>query len=399
MSLSSAQAPAPSSTVLPIILALSFCHMLNDLMQSLIPAIYPILKSNLALSFGQIGLVTFAFQGTASIFQPLVGLYTDRHPLPYALAAGMGSTLTGLLLLGGAPSFGLVLLAVSLIGFGSAVFHPESSRIARLAAGARPGLAQSVFQLGGNFGASLGPLAAAAVVLPRGQGSLDYFAGVALLGMGILTFVGRWFRAEGQRRVKASRAAPRLHDLPPAHVRRTVFLLIALIFSKHVYAASFSSYYTFYLIEKFQVPTGQAQVFLFVFLVASALGTLIGGPIGDKIGRKRVIWASILGVFPFSFFLPFVGLEATVVLSALAALTMASAFPAILVYAQELLPERMGTIAGLFYGLAFGMGALGAAALGQLADWQGIVFVYKLCAYLPLLGLLAVFLPDLSRRH
>lgn len=398
MSSSSAQAPAPSSTVLPIILALSFCHMLNDLMQSLIPAIYPILKANLALSFGQIGLITLVFQGTASILQPLVGLYTDRRPQPFSLVLGMGFTLTGLLLLALAASFPAVLLSVAFIGMGSAVFHPESSRIARLAAGARPGMAQSVFQLGGNFGASLGPLAAAAIVLPRGQTSLDYFAGVALLGMGILTFVGRWFRAEGQRRAKASRAVPPLHDLPPAHVRRALFVLIALTFSKNAYTASFSSYYMFYAIDKFQVSTGQAQVMLFLFLLAGAAGTLIGGPLGDKIGRKRVIWFSILGVFPFSFLLPFAGLWATVILAACAALILASAFPAIVVYAQELMPHRTGAVAGLFFGLAFGMGALSAAALGQLADWQGIGFVYQLCAYLPLLGLLAVFLPDLSRR-
>ncbi len=391
--------PAPNApldtTVVPIIAAVAFCHLLNDLMQSLIPAIYPLLKDNLALTFGQIGLITLVFQGTASILQPLVGLYTDRRPQPYALALGMGCTLVGLVLLANSSSFGTVLASVALIGLGSSIFHPESSRIARLAAGMRPGFAQSVFQVGGNTGSALGPLAAALIVLPRGQTSIEWFAGVALLGMAVLTLVGRWFTAEGLRRAKAGRKRASLHNLSKRRVKLAVGVLIALTFSKFVYLASFSSYYTFYLIEHFGVPVGRAQIYLFIFLAAVAIGTIIGGPIGDKIGRKRVIWMSILGVFPLSVLLPHVGLQATIVISAMAGMILASAFPAIIVYAQELLPQKTGMVAGLFFGLAFGMGAIGAAALGQIADAKSITFVFQLCAWLPLIGLAAAFLPNL----
>jgi MFS transporter, FSR family, fosmidomycin resistance protein len=383
------------TTVVPIIGAVAFCHLLNDLMQSLIPAIYPLLKDNLALTFGQIGMITLVFQGVASILQPLVGLYTDKRPLPYALAAGMGFTLIGLVMLAHAGSFGLVLASVAFIGLGSSIFHPESSRIARLAAGMRPGFSQSFFQVGGNIGSSIGPLAAAAIVLPRGQTSIEWFAGVALLGMLVLGFVGRWFISEGTLRASAGRKRPALHSLSGGQVRLAIAVLIALMFAKFVYLASFSSYYTFYLIERFGLGIGAAQMYLFIFLAAVAFGTLIGGPIGDRIGRKRVIWLSILGVFPLSVVLPHVGLEATVVLSALAGMILASAFPAIIVYAQELMPQKTGMVAGLFFGLAFGMGAMGAAAMGQIADARGIVFVYQLCAWLPLIGLLAAFLPNL----
>ena len=392
----SADTRSTDSTVYPIIAAIAVCHLLNDLMQSLIPAIYPLLKSNLSLTFSQIGMITLVFQGVGSILQPLVGLYTDRRPLPYALASAMGFTLAGLVLLAHADSFPLVLVSVALIGLGSSIFHPESSRIARLAAGLRPGFAQSVFQVGGNAGSSLGPLAAAFIVLPRGQGSIEWIAGVALLGMVILTMVGRWFVQEGASRAKAGRArAAAQVALPAGRVRLAVAVLVALMFSKFVYLTSFSSYYTFYEIERFGVGVGQAQMLLFVFLAAVAVGTIIGGPIGDRIGRKRVIWLSILGVFPLSVVLPHLGLQATVAVSALAGMMLASAFPAIIVYAQDLMPTRTGSVAGLFFGLAFGMGAIGAAALGVIADSHGIVFVYHLCAWLPLIGVLAVFLPNL----
>lgn len=392
----SADTRATDSTVYPIIAAIAVCHLLNDLMQSLIPAIYPLLKSNLSLTFSQIGMITLVFQGVGSILQPLVGLYTDRRPLPYALASAMGFTLAGLVLLAHADSFPLVLVSVALIGLGSSIFHPESSRIARLAAGVRPGFAQSVFQVGGNAGSSLGPLAAAFIVLPRGQGSIEWIAGVALLGMVILTMVGRWFVQEGASRAKAGRArAAAQVALPAGRVRLAVAVLVALMFSKFVYLTSFSSYYTFYLIERFGMGVGQAQMLLFVFLAAVAVGTIIGGPVGDRIGRKRVIWLSILGVFPLSVILPHLGLQATVAVSGLAGMMLASAFPAIIVYAQDLMPTRTGSVAGLFFGLAFGMGAIGAAALGAIADSHGIVFVYHLCAWLPLIGVLAVFLPNL----
>ena len=388
----------PESTVTHVIFAVAFCHMLNDLMQSLIPAIYPLIKDSLALTYGQIGLITLAFQGTASILQPLVGLYTDKRPLPYALAAGMGSTLIGLILLAHAASFGMVLISVALIGLGSAIFHPESSRIARLAAGMRPGFAQSFFQVGGNIGTSLGPLAAAAIVVPRGQISVEWFAALAMLGMLVLTYVGRWFVREGAHRALAGKSRPKLHDLAPSKVRLTLLLLILLMFSKFVYSASFSSYYSFYLIEQFGLSVDQAQFCLFIYLAAVALGTFVGGPVGDRIGRKRVIWLSILGVFPFSILMPYVGLYPCVVLSALGGMIMASAFPAIIVYAQELLPQKVGMIAGLFFGLAFGMGALGAAIMGQVADARDVHFVFVIAAWLPLIGLAATFLPNLRAR-
>jgi len=388
--------PHPDLTVLPIIAAIALCHLLNDLMQSLIPAIYPLLKDELTLSFAQIGLITFVFQGTGSILQPLVGMVTDRHPLPYSLPFGMGLTLAGLVVLANAHSFGLVLFAVMLVGMGSSVFHPDSSRIARLAAGARKGFAQSVFQVGGNAGSSLGPLLAAFIVVPFGQISLMWFGGVALLGMVILSFVGRWYASEGMVRMTAARARAVGRALPPATVRLALAILIALMFSKFVYIGAYSSYYTFYLIENFNLSVPQAQLYLFVFLASVAIGTIIGGPIGDRIGRKRVIWVSILGVAPLSLAIPHAGFGATVALSALAGLILASAFPAMVVYAQDLLPTKTGTIAGLLFGLAFGMGALGAAAIGYLADMTSITYVFWLCGFLPLIGVLALFLPDIS---
>ena len=393
--------PAPAATthdttVLPIIAAVALCHMLNDLMQSLIPAIYPLLKSELALSFGQIGLVTFVFQGTASVLQPLVGLYTDKRPLPFSLVFGMGLTLSGLLVLAHAHSFTLVLVAVALVGCGSSVFHPESSRIARLAAGRRPGFAQSFFQVGGNAGSALGPLLAAFIVVPFGQISVEWFGLVALAGMAVLFLVGRWYASEGMARMSAARNRPRGAAYPRPMVRRAMLVLIALTFSKFVYMGAYSSYFTFYLIEHFGLSVANAQISLFLFLAAVALGTIIGGPIGDRIGRKRVIWVSILGVAPIALLIPYVGLAGTVALSALAGMILASAFPAIIVYAQDLMPEKVGMVAGLFFGLAFGMGALGAAAIGMIADATSITHVFWLTSFLPLIGVLAVFLPDVK---
>ena len=387
-------ASSPETTVAPVIFAVALGHFLNDLMQSLIPAGYPLLKDNLDLSFTQIGLITLVFQGTASILQPLIGLYTDKRPMPFALSAGMASTGIGLILLAHATSFGLVLLSVALIGLGSSIFHPESSRIVRLAAGMRPGFAQSVFQVGGNAGSALGPLAAAFIVLERGQVSIEWFAAVALAGMVLLYFIGRWYQTAGASRA-AQRKARAQASAPPRDVaRRGMALLIVLIFSKFVYSVSFSSYYNFYLIERFDLSMAQANLSLFVFLAAVAAGTIIGGPIGDRIGRRRVILWSILGILPMSLSLPFLPLVPTIIVAALAGLVLASAFPAMVVYAQDLMPHNTGMVAGQLFGLAFGIAAIGAAILGVLADHWGIVAVYQICAVLPLLGLAAFLLPD-----
>lgn len=386
--------PSAESTVVPVILGVAMGHFLNDVMQSLIPAAYPLLKENLALSFTQIGLITFVFQGTASILQPLVGLYTDRRPLPFAMAAGMASTGTGLILLAHAASFAMVLLSVAFIGLGSAIFHPEASRIARLAAGMRPGFAQSVFQVGGNAGSALGPLAAAFIVLERGQTSIEWFAAVALAAMLLLYAIGRWYQNTGATRA-ANRKARAAATAPAPHVvRRGMAILILLMVSKFVYSVSFSSYYTFYLIEQFKLTKAEANLCLFIFLAAVAAGTIIGGPIGDRIGRRRVILWSILGILPLTLALPWLPLAANVVVAGLAGMMLASAFPAMVVYAQDLMPRHTGMVAGLLFGLAFGIAAFGAALLGVLADQWGIVAVYKICAVLPALGLAAFFLPD-----
>ncbi len=383
------------TTVVPIILAVAFGHLLNDLMQSLIPAAYPLLKSNLALSFAQIGLITTVFQGTASILQPLVGLYTDKRPLPYAMAAGMGSTGLGLVMLAHAGSFAMVLLSAALIGLGSAIFHPEASRIARLAAGMRPGFAQSLFQVGGNAGSALGPLAAAFVVMARGQVSIEWFAGVALVAMVLLWGVGRWYVAVGAERALARKSRARSAVAFPAGVVRTgMILLIVLMLSKFIYNVAFSSYYTFYLIERFGLSVDQSQLCLFLYLAAVAAGTIIGGPVGDRIGRRRVILWSILGILPLTIALPWLPLVPNVIVASLAGLILASAFPAMVVYAQDLMPTRTGMVAGLLFGLAFGIAAIGAAALGVLADLWGIVTVYKIVAFLPVLGLAGFLLPD-----
>jgi MFS transporter, FSR family, fosmidomycin resistance protein len=374
--------------------AISFSHVLNDMMQSLIVAIYPLLKGDFRLSFLQIGLITLTFQMTASLLQPVVGMVTDRRPMPYSLPVGMCFTLSGLLLLAFAPTYPVLLVAVALIGSGSSVFHPESSRVARMASGGRFGFAQSVFQIGGNFGSSLGPLLAGWVVLREGRVSVGWFGLAALLAIVILLQVGRWYRHHINERVK-KRVVPEKPLYARALVRRTLSVLLMLIFSKYFYLASISSYFEFYLIHRFGLSAQNATIHLFVFLAAVAAGTLIGGPIGDRIGRKRVIWVSILGVAPFTLLLPHVGIVWTTVLSVVIGVGIASAFPAIIVYAQDMMPHRIGVVSGLFYGLAFGMGGVGAAVLGAIADRFGIVFMYQVCAFLPLLGVLAVFLPDI----
>jgi len=371
--------------------------MLNDVNQSLIQAIYPLLKTSFHLDFSQIGLITLTYQITASLLQPVVGMYTDKHPQPFSLSAGMCFTLTGLLVLSMAPSYSFLLLGSALIGMGSSIFHPESSRVARLASGGQHGLAQSLFQVGGNGGTALGPLLAAFIVVPHGQRSLAWFSAVAITGMIVLWRVGLWYKArQGTRAARAALSSER-SPFPPRTVAWSIVILIALIFSKYFYLASISSYYTFYLIGKFHVSVRDAQMYLFLFLGSTAVGTMIGGPIGDRIGRKYVIWASILGVLPFTLVLPYVGLRVTAVLTVVIGLILSSAFSAILVYAQELVPGRIGMISGLFFGLAFGMAGIGAAVLGRLADMTSIAFVYRVCAFLPAIGLLTAFLPDLER--
>ena len=401
-----AQAAAPASannTTFAVILSLSFCHLLNDMMQSLVPALYPILKDSYALSFGQIGLITLAFQCTASMLQPVVGMYTDKHPQPYSLMVGMGFTLVGLLLMSRADSYPLILIAAALIGMGSSVFHPEASRVARMAAGGRYGLAQSLFQVGGNMGSAAGPLLAAFIVVPAGQQSIVWFSGAAFVAMAVLFQVGGWYsrrRAESKKaalkpatRGTAGTAGPTMSRLSRGRVAAAVAILVALLFSKNVYSASLGSYFTFYLIEKFGVEVQTAQLYLFAFLVGIVAGTIAGGIVGDKVGRIPVMWFSIVGALPFALMLPYASLFWTGVLAVAVAAIMASAFSAILVYAQELLPGRVGLVAGMFFGFSFGLGGLGAAALGQLADLTSIETVYKATPFLLLLGLLTAFLP------
>ena len=391
--------PAPdalNATTYPVIAAISFAHLLNDMMQSVLLAIYPMLKLGLHLSFAQIGLITLTYQLTASLLQPLIGLYTDRRPMPYSLPVGMGFTLVGLLSLAQAGSFGAVLLSAMLIGMGSSVFHPESSRVARMAAGSQPGLAQSLFQIGGNLGSAIGPLLAALIIVPQGQGSVAWFSLFALLGVVVLSFVGRWSShhvANFRKRMQAHAG----NGLSRRQIGWSLAILGLLMFSKFFYMTSLSSYYTFYLMHKFDLTLASAQFYLFAFLFAVAAGTVLGGPVGDRVGRKRVIWGSILGVAPFTLLLPHVGLFWTGVLSVIIGLILASAFSAILVYAQELVPGKVGTISGLFFGFAFGMGGIGAALLGQLADATSIETVYRVCAYLPLIGLLTAFLPTIKK--
>ena len=386
-----------SGIALRVLAAISFCHFLNDMMQSVIPAIYPILKSAYHLDFGQIGLITLTAQLTASLLQPLVGLYTDRRPTPYSLAAGMGATLAGLVLLSIAPTFGMILVAVALVGVGSSVFHPESSRVARMASGGQHGFAQSIFQVGGNAGSAAGPLLAAFIVLPAGQRSIAWFSAAALLGIIVLSRVGGWYKARRSSLAKAKAVTHEIYTrLSSKTVTIAIAILIALMFSKFFYLVSLSSYYTFFLMSKFHVSVRTAQIYLFIFLGAVATGTIVGGPVGDRIGRKYVIWCSILGVLPFTVMLPYVSLFWTGFLSVIIGLVLASAFSAIVVYAQDLVPGKVGTVSGLFFGLAFGMGGIGAALLGRLADTTSIDFVYRVCSFLPIIGLLAAFLPNVE---
>ena len=386
-----------TGTTFAVILSLSFCHLLNDMMQSLVPALYPILKDNYALSFGQVGLITLAFQCTASMLQPLVGLYTDRNPQPYSLMVGMGFTLVGLMMMSRADSYPLILLAAALIGMGSSVFHPEASRVARMAAGGRYGLAQSLFQVGGNMGSAAGPLLAAFIVVPSGQHSIVWFSAAALVAMFVLFQVGSWYGARRAERKPAARKAAAsttaMPTLSRGRVAFAVFILVALLFSKNVYSASLGSYFTFYLITKFGIGVQAAQLYLFAFLVGIVAGTLAGGAVGDRVGRIPVMWFSILGALPFALMLPYANLFWTGVLAVLVAMIMASAFSAILVYAQDLMPGRVGLVAGMFFGFSFGLGGLGAAALGELADWTSIETVYKVTPFLLLLGVLTFFLP------
>jgi MFS transporter, FSR family, fosmidomycin resistance protein len=393
-------APAPHAATFAVVFSLSFCHLLNDLMQSMLPAIYPVLKEAHGLDFGQIGLITLAFQCTASLFQPAVGMFTDRKPLPYSLAAGMGSTLIGLVLLARADDYATILIAACLVGLGSAVFHPEASRVARLASGGRHGLAQSLFQVGGNAGSAIGPLLAALIVVPNGQGSVVWFSAAAFLGMSVLFAIGGWY-ARHRPSPRAAGAAPVMalaEQLREPRVALAVSVLVALIFSKTFYTASLTSYYTFYLMGHFGVDVETAQYALFVFLVSAPLGALLGGWLGDRIGRLPIVWISILGVLPFSLALPHVEFEATVILAFVIGMVMSSSFSAILVYAQELIPGRIGLVAGVFFGFSFGLGGIGAAALGELADRTSLDTVYALCAFLPAIGLLTIFLPKEPKR-
>ncbi len=387
-----AERSAPDTTTWMVILAISLCHFLNDVMQSLLAALYPVLQQEFALSFWQIGMMTFAFQGTASLLQPVVGMVTDRRPMPYSLPIGMGASLFGLLMLASAESYMFLLAGAMLIGLGSAVFHPEASRVARLASGGRYGTAQSLFQVGGNFGTAAGPLLAAFIVVPLGRPSIAWFSVLALLGVLILWNVGQWYARYSQTARGARRAAGG-PTLSRRRVIGAITVLALLVFSKNIYTASISSYYTFFLIERFGLTTQQSQLMLFLFLGAAAVGVIFGGPIGDRFGPLTVIWFSILGVLPFTLLLPHVDLFWTGVLSMLIGVILSSAFPAIVVFAQELVPGRVGLIAGIFFGFAFGMGGIAAAVLGVVADARGIAFVYQICAFLPLLGLLTVFLP------
>lgn len=380
-----------------MLISLGFCHLLNDLMQSLIPALYPMLKQQLHLDFAQVGLITLAFQLTASLLQPTVGIYTDRRPMPYSLAIGMGATLIGLVLLSMATDYRYVLLAAALVGTGSAVFHPEASRVARMASGGRYGVAQSLFQVGGNLGGAIGPLLAAFIVLPRGQGAIAWFSLVALLAMLVLARVGMWYAAHLRPAGAPKSAAHMERGIPRARVIFFVFLLMMLVFSKNVYTSSLTSFFTFYLIERFHLSVQAAQVQLFVFMAAIAVGTLVGGPVSDRIGRRPMIWISILGALPFTLLLPYASLFWTGVLTIVIGMLMASAFPAILVYAHELLPGRVGLVSGMFFGFAFGLGGLGAAAMGRIADASSIAFVYQLCSYLPAIGIVVWLLPNLEQ--
>ncbi len=396
MSTTTLNQPAWRGTIIPVLGAVSLCHLLNDMMQALLPAVYPILRGEFALSFAQVGILTLVYQITASILQPLIGFYTDSRPQPYSLPFAMLASMVGLVTLAFAPSYAVLLAGAAMLGLGSSIFHSESSRIARLSSGGAHGLAQSVFQVGGNFGSALGPLAAAYIVLPRGQPGLAWFAIAALGGVIIMTALSHWYRSNGHARRPAKRSVTRHPSVTPGQIRLAMTVLVVLIFSKYIYLASITNYYTFYLMHRFGLTTQSAQVCQLVFFAAVATGTVIGGPVGDRIGRKKVIWVSILGVLPFTLALPYVGIEMTIALSVVIGVIISSAFPAIVVYAQELIPGRTGMISGVFFGLIFGVGGIGAAVLGSLADRSGIEFVYQLCSYLPLIGLLTGLLPNVE---
>jgi MFS transporter, FSR family, fosmidomycin resistance protein len=398
LSMTSLTAPSitPARAAMPVLLALSFTHFLNDMIQSLIPAIYPVIKEAYRLDFGQIGIITLVFQGTASLFQPLIGAYTDKRPMPYSMVAGMGSTLAGLLVLAHASGYAMLLVGAALVGLGSSIFHPEATRLARNASGGQQGLAQGIFQVGGQAGGSLGPLLAAFIVVPKGQQSLVWFSAAALLAMALMVWTGRW-QAEflRQRAEKAMAAKPEAADggLPARTVLIAMTILVVLLFSKNAYSQSFSAFYTFYLIERFNVTVQTSQIMLFLFLVSAAVGVVVGGMVGDRIGRERIIWFSIVGALPFSLMLPFADLFWTGVLTVVINLIMSSAFASILIYAIELAPKRAGMIGGLFYGLTFGLGGIAAAILGEVADRTSLQTVYIACAFLPAMGMLAWFLP------
>jgi FSR family fosmidomycin resistance protein-like MFS transporter len=393
--------PAPASrphgdTVMQILGAVALVHLLNDLIQAMLPSIYPMLKAQFGLSFTQVGLITLTFQCTASLLQPWIGLYTDRRPMPFLLPLGMVSTLIGVLTMAVAGSFHALLISAALIGVGSSTFHPEASRVARIASGGRFGFAQSLFQVGGNIGSALGPLLAAGIIIGRGQGNIAWFALLAAVAISVLVYVSRWHSSHLAGLPRKS-AAPAVSPLSKGHVYGALAVLALLVFSKYIYMASLSSYYTFYLIDKFNVSVASAQMYLFLFLAAVAAGTFMGGPIGDRIGRKRVIWVSILGAAPFTLMLPYVDLFWTAVLTVVIGFVISSAFSAIVVFAQELMPGKVGMIAGIFFGLMFGVSGIGAAAMGHIADISGIAHVYKLCSYLPLLGILTVLLPHIGQ--
>ncbi len=390
---------AINKTVFPVLFTISFCHLLNDMMQSVIPAVYPLIKDHFSLTFTEIGLITLTFQLTASLLQPVVGFYTDRRPRPMSLVIGMGFSFTGLLLFSNAPSFPLLLLAVGLVGVGSSVFHPESSRVAHLASGGKKGLAQSIFQVGGNAGSAVGPLLAALIVMPFGVRGVAWVSIAALIAMTLLWRVGKWYKHHLHLKRSTQVGGPHAAVIPARkQIVFALFILLVLIFSKYFYLASMTSYFTFFLIDKFGVTAQESQLYLFAFLAAVAAGTIIGGPLGDRFGRKYVIWLSILGAAPFTLALPYVGLFWTIVLAVIIGVIIASAFSAILVYATDLVPGKVGTIAGLFFGLAFGLGGLGSAVLGNLADHTSIGFVFRLCAFLPLLGIITGFLPNVEHR-
>ena len=393
----SADPLSAQAATIPILVSLSFCHFLNDLIQSLIPALYPLLKTEFSLDFTQIGIITLAFQLTASLLQPTVGFYTDKNPMPFSLAIGMGSTLIGLLLLAVAPSYAMILIAAGLIGTGSAIFHPEASRVARMASGGKFGSAQAFFQVGGNVGQAVGPLLAAFIVLPHGQTAIAWVSLAALIAIVFLTRIGKWYGAHIKPSNKSTitASANPASDLPRARMLFLITILMLLLFSKNVYSASLTSFFTFYLIERFDLPVQAAQVQLFIFMAAIAIGTLIGGALTDRLGRRPMIWISILGTLPFTLALPYADLFWTGVLTIIIGLLMASAFPAILVFAHEVMPGRVGFVSGMFFGFSFGLGGLGAAVMGWLADLNGMSFVYQLCSFLPILGLVACFLPDM----